>query len=140
MNPPAVEGFLLGGFIPTCRAQTCVETAKLETSMDVLSRRQFIAISIALALTIAPLRLEQRANNLPTLSMAADLHRRALAKRLKQINDGLRDRIGCQIAVNQILSGIRKNWGDSDCPDVVLAWLESMDREQFEALLLEVHV
>jgi hypothetical protein len=130
----------LGGFIPTCRAQTCVETAKLETSMDVLSRRQFIAISIALALTIAPLRLEQRANNLPTLSMAADLHRRALAKRLKQLNDGLRERIGCQIAVNQILSGIRKNWGDSEHPDVVLAWLESMDRKQFEALLLEVHV
>ena len=28
INPPAVEGFLLGGFIPTCRAQTGVKTAK----------------------------------------------------------------------------------------------------------------
>ena len=26
-------GFLLGGFIPTCHAQTCVEMAKLENAM-----------------------------------------------------------------------------------------------------------
>jgi len=37
------------------------------------------------------------------------------------------------------ISGVRKSWGDSDRPDVVLAWLGSMDREAFEAVISEVY-
>ena len=136
MNPPAVEGFLLGGFIPTCRAQTDVKTAKLEMRMDVLSRRQFIGLT----LTIAPFRLKAAAaDDLPPLSMAADLHRRALAKRLKQLSKSLHELIGCPAAVNQVISGVRSSWGDSDRPDVVLTWLGSMDREAFETVISEVY-
>ena len=105
--------------------------------MDVLSRRQFIGFT----LTIAPFRLKAAAaDDLPSLLMAADLHRRALAKRLKQLSKSLHELIGCQVAVNQVISGVRNSWGSSDRPDVVLAWLGSMDREEFEAMLLGVHV
>ena len=80
MNPPAVEGFLLGGFIPTCRAQTGVKTAKQEQSMNTISRRQFLKLAsgIGLGIAIAPLKLEaasasalnrmwQQANQTPLL-------------------------------------------------------------------------
>ncbi len=104
--------------------------------MDVLSRRQFIGLT----LTIAPFRLKaDAADDLPPLSMAADLHRRALAKRLKQLSESLHELIGCPAAVNQVISGVRKSWGDSDRPDVVLAWLGSMDREAFETVISEVY-
>ena len=57
VNPPLVAGFLLGGFIPTCRAQTHVEMAKLEFGMD---RRQFLVRSAALAgVIITPKFVEQ---------------------------------------------------------------------------------
>jgi hypothetical protein len=85
INPPAVEGFLLGGFIPTCRAQTGVKTAKQEQSMNTISRRQFLKLAsgIGLGLAIAPLKLEaastatlnqvwQQANQTPLLFDVAE--------------------------------------------------------------------
>ena len=71
--------------------------------------------------------------------MAADLHRRALAKRLKQLSKSLHELIGCPAAVNQVISGVRSSWGDSDRPDVVLTWLGSMDREAFETVISEAY-
>ena len=75
-----MEGFLLGGFIPTCRAQTGVKTAKQEQSMNTISRRQFLKLAsgIGLEIAIAPLKLEaastatlnqvwQQANQTPLL-------------------------------------------------------------------------
>jgi hypothetical protein len=80
LNPPAVEGFLLGGFIPTCRAQTGVKTAKQEKLMNTISRRHFLKLAsgIGLGIAIAPLKLEaasasaldriwQQANQAPLL-------------------------------------------------------------------------
>jgi len=65
MNPPAVEGFLLGGFIPTCRAQTGVKTAKQEKLMNTISRRHFLKLAsgIGLGIAIAPLKLEAASAN-----------------------------------------------------------------------------
>ena len=53
-------GFLLGGFIPTCYAQTFVEIAKLENIMNSISRRQFLKIAggFGLALSIPSIKIE----------------------------------------------------------------------------------
>jgi len=80
INPPAAEGFLLGEFIPTCRAQTGVKTAKQEQSMNNLSRRHFLKLAsgIGLGIAIAPRQLDaastrtldrlwQQANETPLL-------------------------------------------------------------------------
>jgi hypothetical protein len=194
-----VEGFLLGGFIPTCRAQTGVKTAKQEQSMNTISRRQFLKLAsgIGLGIAIAPLKLEaaststlnqvwQQANQTPllfdvteygTLSvadypepklrsdvyninsdwnespaalalaaesciplswLAADLHREAIEQKLDSISESLHELIGCQGAAQKILSNVRNNCGDSDCPEVVQEWLGNLNHGEFESVVQDI--
>ncbi len=199
INPPAAEGFFMGGFIPTCRAPTGVKTAKQEKSMNTISRRQFLklATGIGLGIAITPLKLEaasastlnqvwQQANQTPllfdvteygTLSVAdypepklrsdvyninsdwnespaalalaansciplswfaADLYRDAVEEKLDSISDGLRELIDCPSATQKIISDIRKNCNDSDCPVVVQDWLGNLEQTEFESVVQEI--
>jgi hypothetical protein len=186
----------LGGFIPTCYAQTFVEIAKLEKIMNSISRRQFlkIAAGFGLALSMPSIKIESasshsidqvwhQANLNPilfdvteygTLSISdypepkirkdtydicsnwsqdhqklvyaiesctplswkvTDLHRDFIEEKLDSMSDSLYELLGCQIAVNKVLSDVRENIGDSDCPEVVKLWIEEMNQADFSYLV-----
>ena len=75
---------------------------------------------------------------IPLSWFAADLHREALEIKYQSAHDSLYALIGCPSAVIKIMSNARKNWGDSDCPEVVQAWLEELNPADFEDAVVEV--
>ncbi len=61
----------------------------------------------------------------------ADLHRDFIEDKLDSMNDSLYELLGCQIAVNKVLTGVRESIGDSDDPQVVKSWIEEMNQVDF---------
>jgi hypothetical protein len=75
---------------------------------------------------------------IPLSWFAADLHREALDQKLDSLHDRFYPAIGCPGAVQIILSNFRKSWGDSDCPFVVQEWLENLNQNEFDSVVLEI--
>ncbi len=75
---------------------------------------------------------------MPLSWFAADLHREALEIKYQSAHDSLLELIGCPSAVIKIMSNARKNWGDSDCPEVVQEWLEKLNPTDFEDTVVVV--
>jgi hypothetical protein len=75
---------------------------------------------------------------MPLSWFAADLHRESLEIKYQSAHDSLLKLIGCPGAVMKIMSNTRKNWGDSDCPEVVQEWLEKLNPTDFEDTVVAV--